>query len=220
MIPLLQDFKTVILASGAFPADEIPLHFLQTASLIVCCDDAAKNLLEFGMEPGFIVGDLDSVSGEICRRFAHVLYHDPDQETNDLTKAVRFCRERGVEGVTILGATGKREDHTLGNLSLLADYSEYIEVQLLTDYGVFNPILKNSRFESFPGQNVSVFSLTPDAPLTFHGLKYPVNRRCFSSWWEGTLNRSLAEEFEIDIEEGRGLVFREYGPDEIRVKFL
>ncbi len=144
MIPLIQNFKTIILANGAFPTHAIPLSFLHHAERIICCDGSSKSLLNIGLKPDYIVGDLDSISDEIRTTFSSILYYNPDQEINDLTKAVKFCIQHEWKEITILGATGKREDHTLGNLSLLTDYKESINVQLLTDYGVFVPQLEKS----------------------------------------------------------------------------
>lgn len=210
MIPLIQNFRTVILANGNFPNHRIPLEFLHNAKQIVCCDGAAENLLNSGIKPDFIIGDLDSVSEDIKKQFASILLFRAEQETNDLTKAVQFCFENKQTEITILGATGKRDDHTLGNLSLLTDYVEYIHVQLLTDNGVFNSILETGEFESYPKQQISIFSLVPDTFLTFHNLMYPVENRKLTSWWQGTLNESLADNFTISFNHGKVLVFREY----------
>ena len=209
-IPFVCPYYTVIIANGAFPAHFIPLSFLRKALQIICCDGATERLLEYGIEPDFIIGDLDSLSQELQQRYSHCLYHDDDQETNDLTKAVRFCVERQWNEITILGATGKREDHTLGNISLLTDYADCINVQLITDYGVFVPLLKSGCFESFAGQQVSIFSLTPDTVFTFSGLKYPITRQNLSSWWQGTLNEAIGNEFTIEMDGGKALVFREF----------
>ena len=39
-----------------------------------------------------------------------------------------------------MGATGKQEDHTLGNISLLIDYMKAgAQVTMLTDHGMFIP---------------------------------------------------------------------------------
>jgi thiamine pyrophosphokinase len=211
MIPLTFPYHTVILANGAFPRHSVPLSFLRKASRIICCDGATESLLEYGLEPDFIIGDLDSLSQELQQRYSHCLHHDDDQETNDLTKAVRFCAERQWNEITILGATGKREDHTLGNISLLADYAEYVNIQLITDYGVFFPLLKSGCFESFRGQQVSIFSLTPDTVFSFHGLKYPVTGQTLPSWWQGTLNEAIGNGFTIEMDGGKALVFREHG---------
>jgi thiamine pyrophosphokinase len=210
MIPLLHDYQTVILADGSFPSHAIPLSFLQTAHRIICCDGATEQLLAFGREPDHIVGDLDSISEELQKRFAHILFPDADQEVNDLTKAVRFCRLREWKGITLLGTTGKREDHTLGNLSLLADYATTTPIQLLTDHGAFHSIHQSEAFESFPGQQVSIFSLTPDTLFTTRHLVYPLNKRPLRSWWQGTLNESGADSFELCIDRGKVLVFREH----------
>ena len=60
-----------------------------------------------------------------------------DQEINDLTKSVRFAHTQGYREVLILGATGLREDHTLGNISLLMDYAHLFKrVEMLSDYGL------------------------------------------------------------------------------------
>jgi thiamine pyrophosphokinase len=210
-IPFIYPYHTVIVANGSFPSHPVPLSFLREASRIVCCDGATEALLKYGFEPDHIVGDLDSLSQKLQQRYSHRLHHDPDQETNDLTKAVNFCTENQWNEITILAATGKREDHSLGNISLLADYAEYANVQMITDYGVFIPLLKSAQFKSFAGQTVSIFSLTPGTVFTFQGLKYPLTGQTISSWWQGTLNEALGAEFFIEMEEGvKALVFRGY----------
>ena len=210
MIPLIQNFKTVILANGDFPVHKTPFQFLLNAEKIICCDGATQNLLNAGIIPDFIIGDLDSISEDIKKKFSSIIIHSADQESNDLTKAFIFCIENNLKEITILGATGKREDHTLGNLSLLADYSEKASVQILTDYGIFNCIFKSSCFESQYGEQVSIFSLKPETEFTFYNLLYPVKNRNFSSWWQGTLNESLGNNFTISFINGKVLVYRAY----------
>ena len=210
MIPLIQKFETVILANGSFPVHSTPLDFLRTAKRIICCDGAANKLLLDDVVPNFIIGDLDSVYDEIKNIYAPIIIHQPEQETNDLTKAVHFCIENNWKEITILGATGKREDHTLGNLSLLTDYAEKANVQMLTDYGVFNPLLKTATLESYRGEQVSIFSLHPDTLFTFHNLVYQVENRKLTSWWQGTLNEAESDSFTIEFDNGKVLVFRKY----------
>ncbi|GHU87390.1 thiamine pyrophosphokinase [Bacteroidia bacterium] len=209
-IAIIQDFKTIILANGTFPEHEIPLSFLQHAERIICCDGGTENLLKSGLEPSFIVGDLDSLSENIKTHYSPILNHDPDQETNDLTKAVHFCVKNGWKEITILGATGKREDHSLGNISLLADYTMKARVQMLTDYGVFTSMNSSATFESFRGQQISIFSLTPPTLFTTSNLQYPLDKKELTSWWQGTLNEATEDHFNIEINQGKVLIFREY----------
>ena len=202
--------EVIILADGQFPSHEIPLNLLHSGRSIVCCDGAAMKAVDAHLEPAAVVGDLDSLNNECRVRFADRLIYNPDQETNDLTKAVAYCISQGVQKVKILGATGNREDHTLGNLSLLADYAPKIEVELYTDTGWFVPVLKTMQLKSVKGEQISIFSLTPSENLTLLNLKYPVESRPLRSWWQGTLNEALGDWFELKFEQGIYLVFRLY----------
>jgi thiamine pyrophosphokinase len=204
-------FPFVILADGRFPTHERPLDCLQNAVKIVCCDGAAAKLLAFGREPDYIVGDLDSLPSDLKVRFADRLYHMTDQETNDQTKAVLFCKQQGAQSITILGATGLREDHALGNISLLSDYAELIpDIKMMTNYGVFTVMRQSGSLPSYKGQQISIFGLDSTAKLTVENLKYPINDSALTAWWQGTLNEALNNSFSLHFDAGRWIVFRCY----------
>lgn len=200
--------SAVVVANGLFPTHPIPLSVLREAKYIVCCDGAANDFISnFGI-PDAIVGDCDSISPENKIRFQDRLYPDPDQYTNDLTKAVNFCISRGIKDIIIIGATGKREDHTLGNISLLAEYQLRVSVIMITDYGRFTPIHNETTFASRAGQQVSIFCID-SKPITLTGLKYPLENVLLTNWWEGTLNESLGQEFTVSTQ-GRVIVFQAF----------
>lgn len=198
----------VIIANGRFPNHPVPLSYIEEAEYIVCCDGAANDFIARGGVPAAIVGDCDSISEENRIRFAGILHPDPDQETNDLTKSVRFCVENGIQEIIIVGGTGKREDHTIGNISLLADYAEIAKVVMVTDWGIFTPIQSSKEFKSYKGEQVSIFAIDPKE-LTTHNLKYPVKGRILTNWWQGSLNESLGDFFTIEPQ-GRVIVFQVY----------
>ncbi len=199
--------KTVILANGAFPVHPVPQGALHAADMIVCCDGAAEKLVAHGLEPAIIIGDLDSVPAAIKEKYAEILVLDSDQETNDLTKAVNWCISKGIKEVTILGATGIREDHTLGNISLLAEYSRRIDAVMLTDTGFFRVYDHSVSVASHPGQQVSLFSIDPTLKVTSSGLKYPLDGLTLHSWWRGTLNEAEGDSFCLEFDEGQIIVF-------------
>ncbi|MCX6302417.1 MAG: thiamine diphosphokinase [Bacteroidia bacterium] len=198
---------TVILADGCFPEHEIPLGCLRNASRIICCDGAAASLIEFGLEPFAIVGDCDSLDPWIIDKYAEKIFEDADQETNDLTKAVRWCYESGYKDIVILGATGKREDHTIGNISLLAEYARTIRIIMVTDTGTFYPFLESCRVPSLPGQQVSVFSIDPETEITSSGLKYPLVKRKLRNWWEATLNEAESDYINLEFKDGAVIIY-------------
>ena len=120
------------------------------------------------------------------------------------TKAVNFLLAQGKRHIAIIGATGKREDHTLGNISLLIDYLRAgADVRTYTDYGIFIPCQGTRTFPSHPGQQVSIINFTARG-LHGKGLVYPLSD--FTNWWQGTLNECTDTEFTIEAE-GEYLVF-------------
>jgi thiamine pyrophosphokinase len=202
---------TVILADGNFPVHEIPLGYLKSAEHLICCDGSAESLIIAGMEPEAIVGDLDSLTTDLKRRFSDRLYQDGDQATNDLTKAVKWCINRSYKEIVILGATGKREDHTIGNISLLAEYSKEIKVMMVTDTGTITPLTESTQILSFEGQQVSIFSINPESEITSVGLKYQLRNLKLNSWWRATLNEATGESFTLTFKKGPVLVYQKFG---------
>jgi thiamine pyrophosphokinase len=201
---------TVILANGLFPAHPRPLDVLRTAERIVCCDGAAAGLVAAGFTPAAIVGDMDSLPGDLRARFSDRLHSEAGQADNDLAKSFRYCLQHGWRQLVILGATGLREDHTLGNLAWLADFANQADVALLTDTGVFAAIRRPTRFDSHPGQQVSLFTFDHQTMLHAQGLRYPVDNLRLTRWWQATLNEAGGEAFEVRSEGGPALVFLTY----------
>ncbi|HPM13754.1 MAG TPA: thiamine diphosphokinase, partial [Bacteroidales bacterium] len=132
--------KHVIIANGQFPTHAIPLEIIRTAQTIICCDGAADSLMKHSIEPTVVIGDLDSISSKAKKQFAGKLIHIAEQETNDQTKAVEWAITQGLKDAVIVGATGKREDHTIGNISLLASYGTRINICSVSNYGVYSPV--------------------------------------------------------------------------------
>lgn len=196
--------EAVILANGEYPTHPLPLRILEEAKFVVCCDGAANEYIARGHTPDIIIGDGDSLLPEYKERFSSIMHQISDQETNDQTKAVLFLQEKGFGKIAIVGATGKREDHTLGNISLLIDYMKMgMEVRTITDYGAFIPVKDTQTFASHPGQQVSILNFGAEG-LQGEGLVYPLSD--FSNWWQGTLNEATASRFTIHCK-GDYLVF-------------
>ena len=194
------DYDAVVLADGNFPVADVPLRLLREAPYVVCCDGASRHWPQCDA----IVGDGDSVPDELRHRLIQV----DEQDDNDLTKATRHCISRGLRRIVYLGATGRREDHTLGNISLIARYHQDfgLSVLMATDYGWFVPAYATCVFNSVSGQQVSLFNVSC-RQLTSKGLKWDAYP--YQQLWQGTLNEALGETFTIEAD-GEYLIFRTY----------
>ena len=194
---ILDTRDRVILANGKFPTAPHCLEILDTADLIICCDQAADHLINYGLEPGLIIGDLDSISSRTLDRFKDITIRIEEQETNDLTKAVNYCVRKKYDAVVILGATGLREDHTLGNISLLLEYNRKIRARIITDHGEFSTIKSGETVASFPGEQISFFSVDNRVKVRSEGLKFQLENLQLHNWWRASLNEVKKDDFTL-----------------------
>mgnify|MGYP003300289913 CR=1 FL=1 len=193
----------VILASGEFPTKQQNIDLLMNADKLICCDGAVDDLVKY-REPDYIAGDMDSISSENREKFSNIIFPEDEQEDNDLTKAIRLAIKIASESsepfyISILGATGKREDHTLGNISLLARYNRMLKetfpstanyIQMISDRGRFIPLDDSCEIETQIGTAISIFATDPTLKISTQGVKYPTDEVVFDqwSWWKATLN--------------------------------
>ena len=222
--------EAVILCSGDYPSHPIPSAMLHDATRVVCCDSAAFEYVRREGLPWCIVGDCDSILSPttdderlILERCRHLIIHVAEQDSNDLTKAVRHCKELGISRLAIVGATGQREDHTLGNISLLIEYMRMgIDVRMYTDHGIFIPCSgdiechvpipkgfmadDDHNARRMKSTQISIFNISANRYATC-GLRYPFAH--LGNWWEGTLNEAVTSPFSIQAD-GEYLLFINY----------
>ena len=190
---------TVILAAGDFPSrGSEPERLLLSAAHVVACDSAAESFYRrFHRLPDVVVGDFDSLGDVISHgdtktrsEKACEFVKIEEQETNDLDKAIRHCRAKGWNDLVIVGATGKREDHTIGNVyrALAA------EVPVVSEYGAFHPVRGRLTLRVLaPGTGISVFASDPATKMTSQGLEWPLAGVKFTNPYCATLNRASSE---------------------------
>ena len=200
--------RTVILANGDFPKKGgAAWKLLAAATRVVCCDGGADAYRRhFRKWPDAIVGDFDSIreklvdgrwivgssrsTGKLSSAGCHFpdMIRFTDQDTNDLEKAIVYCAMRRWKNPLVVGATGRREDHTIGNIFRALDYG----VEIVTDRGRFVPVCGKVTLRVRPGAAVSVFAPDPKTRMTSKGLEWPLDGVKFRNLYCATLNRTTA----------------------------
>ncbi|MBR2063703.1 MAG: thiamine diphosphokinase [Bacteroidales bacterium] len=205
--------NVVIICDGAFPKTEYPRYLIRTADFIICCDGSLRKFIRnspaiFGEErlPDLVIGDMDTLPMSMQKKYADIIIKENEQEHNDQTKAVRWAVNNleGIDSIHILGATGGRTDHTIGNVSLLMEYTRMFDlrdtvIEMVSDNGTIFPINDTTEFECGPGRSVSIF--TPDNTLKIKskGLEYPTDDVVFDNWWKATLNKSIDDNVRLEL---------------------
>ena len=184
------EHRTVVLAAGDFPRKGgAAWKLLAGATRVVACDSAADAYRRrFRKWPTVIIGDFDSSSRPGLSSLPSSLIPVTDQDTNDLEKALAYCVERGWRDPVIVGATGKREDHAIGNVFRALDYG----CEIVTDFGRFVPVRDRVTLTVAKGAAVSIFAPDPKTRMTSKGLEWPLAPVRFRNLYCATLNRATA----------------------------
>ena len=205
----------VIICDGSFPRTEYPRYLIRTADFIICCDGSLKKFIRnskaiFGAErlPDRVVGDMDSLPESLRKKHADIIVKIDEQEHNDQTKAFRWVMENieDIESITILGATGQREDHTIGNISLLMEYARMydlegmgIQVQMITDHATIVAVTDTVEMDCGEGRQISILSPDNTLRIKSEGLRWKTDDVVFDNWWKATLNVAVQDNIRLEF---------------------
>ena len=186
----------IILANGQYPSHPTALNKLHTAGTIICTDGSANKILENGLAPNVIIGDMDSSTID-QDAFKGLYVKISDQDNTDLDKALEWCKLNSLSPLTVLGASQLREDHTIGNLILLANYSDELDINFVTDYFTITCHQGKRSFTSFKEQLVSILPVEDIQSITTEGLEFPLIDEPFPISSRGISNRATGHQFII-----------------------
>lgn len=208
--------EAVVVACGPWPPREVVGELVSQGKLLVACDGALALCEQHGFHVDVLVGDMDSIEQQRLEAYAEsggTVIRRPQQDTNDLSKALVYLEERGVEACTIFGATGGDLQHEWANLLSCAASS--LEITCLgTDYRyrLLNPGVGYS-IDFFPGAEFSLFALPTASDVRLSGAAYPLHDATLEMGSQGLHNVAVHDTVEISFNEGR-LMMMEVLPTE------
>lgn len=200
--------EVLILCNGEPPLEDLFRKFRAKADYFIAADGGGNIALQFNEKPDAVVGDLDSFQGSGQESF-EIIFR-PDQNANDLEKALDLAQKEQGTHITILGATGLRLDQTLKNLSVLKQYDEkFDQLRILDNYGSIR--LLESPFEEdiAVGTQISLFPLSGKVSgITTIGLKYPLKNEALENGVrDGSSNEVVQSPVKISHKRGDLLLF-------------
>lgn len=203
--------RVLILANGEPPSAALLARLVSECDFFLATDGAALTATRLGVFPDMVSGDFDSLDLSAAQALLPQtkFVPTPDQNKTDLEKAFEIVRERGAESVTIVGAAGRRIDHTLGNFSLLLRWrAEYpnLPVVFATDGSETRAVLGEVTLETEPGDAVSLLSFDGHARVSVSGVRWPLENYSLAVGVGGLLNEALDERVTVSAAGGVILV--------------
>ena len=187
---------------------------------ILAADSGMNALYAAAVTPDIIIGDFDSADEKILRFFQQNKAIDfctlnPEKDDTDTEFAIRESIRRGADSITIIGGTGTRLDHVLGNISLLGiGLEEQVSMELLDEHNRIRMIQDTLILEKETqyGKYVSLIPYGGDVQgITLRGFKYPLSDYTMGGFNSlGISNEIVDEKAVIELTRGSLLVIESH----------
>lgn len=216
--------RALILANGEIPRTAVMRSVAKGCHYVVCADGGARHALRLGIRPDVILGDLDSLTTAMRKRYRHLrgrsrtaprIIHIPDQESTDLEKAISHCiRIRCAEAV-VCGATGTRIDHSSLALGIFRKFRKKIVLSLVDRSGTVTMLDRKASIPLEPGDKFSLIPLGRCTGVTIRNARYPLSDEILETGArEGVSNEALLRQVTVRYRTGTLLLYRFHRPQE------
>ena len=123
--------KAFIYTGGSIDASGITEH-PKADDLCIAADRGYKNAQILGERLDIILGDFDSYTDKLPDG-VEVLTVPEEKDFTDTQMAVKEALKRGADDIVFIGGLGGRLDHTLSNISILAELFKMRVHAVMTD---------------------------------------------------------------------------------------
>lgn len=204
----------VILCNGQPPERAQIVESLKEAILFIAADGGGNTARVMNLCPDLVIGDLDSYTPNDSDVWPVI--EKPDQNLNDLEKALDYALQNEITEIVVYGATGLRLDHTVKNLSVLKQYHTRFDSLLFRDRYCDVKLIDSPFSETIPiHTKVSLFPLSGIVRGVYSkGLKYELSDNTLENGvFDGSSNLTIAPRVEITFESGDLLFFVNHKTD-------
>ncbi len=221
-----------LIVSGGSVEDDFALACLTHGGfdLLVAADKGVEFFYRNRIVPDLIVGDFDSVSQEALDAFRNHtdnaigretledfqnrqdvviewMHLDSVKDDTDTESAIRASIAKGATEIVLLGGTGTRIDHVLGNISLLGiGLEEGVTITLLDPHNRMRMFDRSFtiRWDEQFGRYLSLFPYGGMVRgVTLTGVKYPLRDYDMGGYNSlGVSNEITGEEARVDFRDG------------------
>ena len=169
----------LIIANGAACSNELLGLLLEWSPLVVVLDSAICRVMKLNIKVDVLLGDFDrdfNANYYKETQFPIEIVSTPNQDKTDLEKAFDYLIEREIPAVNVVWATGKRSDHTITNLTIIAKYRTLLKIVIFDDHS--KVFLLPRKFQKWYPKN-TIISLIPIGTvngISSENLLYPLNK--------------------------------------------
>lgn len=177
----MSDMKVIIISGGAPPSKELLTKEITRDTFLIGADSGANCLFHYDIKPDLLVGDFDSIDNEVLEYYkknnCFIEVYPTEKDYTDTEIAVRRAIGMKPSEIVLLGCTGSRVDHLLGNIGMLKICMQNSVNSFIKDENNVIMLVNDSTVLS--GTIGKIFSVQSYGDeiigLTIEGAKYPLH---------------------------------------------
>ena len=196
--------KVILFFNGEVPT-KVPN--LSDYKKIYCTDGSYNYLKTLGIKPDVITGDFDSINITTFPADTEIII-TPDQNYTDFEKVLQIIVDQKFNSVDVFGASGKQQDHFLGNLNAAYKFKSQLAIQFFDNYSTYYFLNNTAKIKTKIKQKVSLVPFPIADGIITEGLMYPLKNESLDLIGRlGTRNEAISEEITIEFKTGDLLIY-------------
>ena len=192
--------SAVLVANGEKPVSNYAKQLIAQNNIKICVDSNLSFFKELDVEPDIIIGDLDTVDINKSSSKSTIV-NEEDQNKTDLEKSLDYCIAQNIKDIYIIGATGKRDDHSFANIMIAQQYSDTLNIEMISNFFQIFFVNGSKEILEKKSRNLSMISLISDNKITTSGLEYNLSDQKLNSFSHGISNRIISDKCLIKSKE-------------------
>lgn len=195
----------IAIITGGYINDTFVFDFLEKNQInkTIAGDSGMEFFYRNKLQPDIIVGDFDSAKSEIVSFYRQnkeikIINFRPEKDETDTELALKIALDEVPNEIYLLGATGSRIDHMLGNIYLLQKaLKKGISCCIVDEHNRISLLIKQKIVlaqEQF-GNYISLLPLGNQVKgVTLKGFKYPLYQHTLTNDTSLGVSNELIEE--------------------------
>ncbi len=187
--------KSILCLNGDLPEKD----FFDINKKIIAADGATNTLIKMGLEPDYVIGDLDSLTPNLISK--NKIIYTPDQNKTDFEKSLEVLKSKDLLPSIVCGVNGGALDHIFFNLNVI----------IQNDCFFYSPpyvgivISSSANLNLQIGTRISIFGF--NAKVNSTGLKWELDKTKLNfPGFNSLSNVIISSNVEITVLSGKILI--------------
>lgn len=195
----------LIVANGAWPKSFKVEEVFAEYERVLALDGAANRMVDAGIVPTVIIGDLDSVDNttlEHCKANGTLVIHTPNQEQSDVAKGLHWAEKTYPnEQIDLIGIELGRYDHNLAAYSALFECNTSARI-LMDGWSALRVNSIQNRIQVRKGAIVSLIPFGDVTGVSLQGCEYSLENASMSTGTQGVSNKAIDATIVVSVQSG------------------